>query len=394
MTGSPSPEKTPGRAAAVIVAAGSGTRMGRPKQFIPLGEKSVVEWSLDAFLAVEEFERIVLVLSPEHLKERGSSLASNRVIAVEGGQTRLESVRRGLSNIGDDIDVVAIHDGARPLVSAAVIRAVLEEAYQSGAAVAAVPVKDTLKKVTNKQLWVSQTPLRSSYWAAQTPQGYRREILEDALLKFAQEKDATDESQLVEKSGHRVKIVPSSYENFKITTPEDLVMARAILEERQGGSRRTAVGFGFDIHRLAKGRDLWLAGVKIESPDGLLGHSDGDAALHAASDAILGALGSGEIGLMFPPGNPKTKDIASKDIAAAVMAEVIAAGAAVSNLDVTVVAEIPKLAPHYEACKASLAKIFNLPQNRVNFKAKTHEGLESIGRGEAISCYAVATLLL
>jgi len=382
------------RATAVLVAAGSGTRMGRPKQFLPLRGKTVVEWSLAPFLAMEEFEKIVLVLSAEHVKEHGARLSSPRVQIVEGGKTRLDSVRRGFACVGEDSDVVAVHDGARPLVSQDVVRAVLQEAYESGAAVAAVPVKDTLKKVTNKQLWVSQTPVRSSYWAAQTPQGYRREILEEALAKFPAVKDATDESQIVEKAGKKVKIVPSSYENFKITTPEDLVMAEALLEERQGGRRRTAVGFGFDIHRLATGRDLWLAGVKLDFPKGLLGHSDGDAALHAAADAVLGALGSGDIGIMFPSENPKIKNIPSKDIVAAVLAKLITAGGVLAHLDVTLVAQEPKLSPHYEVFRESLSRIFGVPRERVNVKAKSHEGLESVGRGEALACYAVATLLL
>jgi 2-C-methyl-D-erythritol 4-phosphate cytidylyltransferase / 2-C-methyl-D-erythritol 2,4-cyclodiphosphate synthase len=211
---------------------------------------------------------------------------------------------------------------------------------------------------------------------------------------FAEEKNATDESQLVEKAGHKVKIVPSSYENFKITTPEDLTMAEALLDDRKGGRRRTAVGFGFDIHRLVEGRELWLAGCKIPHAKGLLGHSDGDAVLHAAGDAILGALGAGEIGIMFPPDNPKIKNIASADIIAAVMAKLITAGGTLSHLDLTLVAEEPKIKPHYEAFKRSLAALLSIPGERINLKAKSNEGLDAIGRGEAIACHAVATLLL
>ena len=382
------------KSAAIIVAAGSGTRMGRPKQFLPLGGKTVAEWSLEMFLAVEEIERVVLVMSPENVKAHGARLSSARVTVVEGGATRMGSVRNGFKEIPEDIEVVAIHDGARPLVTPSLIRSCMDEAYESGAALPAVPVKDTLKKVTSKQLWISGTPARSAFWAAQTPQCYRRDILEEALSRFPDEKDATDESQLVEKSGHKVKIVPSTYENFKITTPEDLIMAEALLEERRGGRRRMAVGFGFDIHKLVAGRELWLGGVKVPHSKGLLGHSDGDAVLHAAGDAVLGAIGGGEIGLLFPPENPKIKGIASKDIIAAVLAKLVTAGGTLSNLDLTLVAEEPKLKGHYEAMKASLAHIFCIPIERVNLKAKTHEGLESIGRGEAIACYAVATLLL
>jgi 2-C-methyl-D-erythritol 4-phosphate cytidylyltransferase/2-C-methyl-D-erythritol 2,4-cyclodiphosphate synthase len=368
--------------------------MGRPKQFLPLQGRTVAEWSLETFLSVSEIEKIVLVMTAESLKLHGSRLSCERVECVSGGETRMESVRNGFAQISEDMDVVAVHDGARPMITAAIIRACLEEAHESGAALPAVPVKDTLKKVTNKQLWISGTPARSAYWAAQTPQCYRREILEEALARFPDEKNATDESQLVEKSGHKVRIVPSSYENFKITTPEDLTMAEALLEERRGGRRRTAVGFGFDIHRLAAGRELWLAGVKVEHDKGLLGHSDGDAVLHAAGDAVLGALGAGEIGLMFPPDNPKIKGIPSRDIIAAVSAKLITAGGELSNLDVTLVAEEPKLKPRYEAFRKSLAEIFAVPAARVNLKAKSHEGLGEIGRGEAIACYACATLLL
>lgn len=384
------------KAAAIIVAAGSGSRMGKPKQFLPLGGKTVCEWALDQFLAVEEVASVIMVMSPENVKQHGSRLASldARITIAQGGETRMGSVRNGFKLVPEDADVVAVHDGARPLITVSIIKACIEEAEQSGAALPAVPVKDTLKKVTNKQGWISGTPTRSAFWGAQTPQCYRREILAEALDKYPEEEKATDESQLVEKAGHRVKIVPSSYENFKITTPEDMIMAEALLEERRGGRRRTAVGFGFDIHKLVPQRELWLAGVKIEHTKGLLGHSDGDAVLHAAGDAVLGALGAGEIGMMFPPENPKIKGIQSKDIIAAVMAKLITAGGLIANLDVTLVAEEPKLKPHYEKFRASLSELFGMDPARVNLKAKSNEGLGEIGKGEAIACYATATLLL
>ncbi len=368
--------------------------MGRPKQFLPLAGRAMVEWSLEAFLRLEEFERVVLVLTREHIREHAGRLASERVSVVPGGETRLGSVRNGLAALPEDLEVVAVHDGARPLVSAEVIRAVVEEAYESGAAIPAVPVKDTLKKVTNKQMWISGTPQRSAFWAAQTPQCYRRDVLAEALEKFPDEKEATDESQVVERAGNRVKIVPSSYENIKITTPEDLVMAESLLESRGGLRRRSAVGFGYDIHRLQKGPELWLAGVKIDHPKGLVGHSDGDCILHAAGDAVLGALGAGEIGLMFPPDNPKIKGISSRDIIAAVSAKLMTSNAVLSHLDISVIAEEPKLKPHYGALRMSLAHLFGVAEERVNLKAKSHEGLGAIGRGEAIACYAVATLSL
>lgn len=379
---------------AIIVAGGSGSRMGKPKQFLPLAGKTVVEWSLQAFLAVPEVERVILVTSAENIREHGQRLAGPRVKLVESGPTRMNSVRNGFQAVSEDAEVVAVHDGARSLVTPEIIRAVVEEATDSGAAVPAVQVKDTLKKVTNKQMWISDTPARSAYWAAQTPQCYRRELLEEALNRFPDARTATDESQLVEKCGQKVRVVPSSYENFKITTPEDLVMAEALLEQRQGGRRRTAVGFGFDIHRFVEGRELWLAGVKLSGKKGLLGHSDADAVLHAAADAVLGAFGGGEIGVLFPPDEPKWKDMASKDIVAEVMKRLKDAGGSISNLDVTIVAEEPKMKPHYKAFRASVAEVFGLSVERVSVKAKSHEGLGAIGRGEAIACHAVAVLLL
>lgn len=279
------------------------------------------------------------------------------------------------------------------MITPDVVRATLAEALKSGAAVAAVPVKDTLKRVAKGGAAVAETPDRAQFWAAQTPQAYRYSVLKEALEKFKDDADATDESQLVERCGRSVAVVSSSYENFKITTPEDMIMAEAILDARAGGPRLTKVGFGFDIHRLVAGRDLWLAGIKIPHAKGLLGHSDGDAVLHAACDAVLGALGLGEIGIAFPPSDPKFKDLASAQIVAHTLVKAAEVGAEIVHLDCTLIAEEPKLKPHYEPMKASLARLFRLDPSRVSLKAKSHEGLDSIGRGEAISCHAVATAL-
>ncbi|MBI3548669.1 MAG: 2-C-methyl-D-erythritol 4-phosphate cytidylyltransferase [Elusimicrobia bacterium] len=382
-------------AGAIIVAAGSGKRMGQPKQFMALLGKPVVEWSVNAFLDIPDVTEVVLVMTPDNVKEHGSRFASARVKVVEGGAERMDSVRNGFAALSKDVELVAIHDGARPLISREVILAVLDEAFESGAAIPGVAVKDTLKKVTNKELWISTTPTRSSFWLAQTPQCYRREILEEALVKFADEKKATDESQLVERAGHQVKIVPSSYENIKITTPEDLTVAEAFLAKRHPGLRpEIRTGFGFDIHRLVAGRELWLAGMKLEHTKGLLGHSDGDVVLHAASDAALGAAGLGEIGMMFPPEKKEIKGIASRLIVAEVAKKLSERGAILANLDVTLIAEEPKIRPHYDALRASLADAFKLEPARVSLKAKSHEGMGEIGRGEAIACYAVATVVL
>lgn len=381
------------RAAAIIVAGGSGSRMGRPKQFLPLAGSTVVEWSLKCFTEMPEIESVVLVLGAEAFREHGARLAGGKVVVVEAGPTRMGSVRNGFAALPEDVGVVAVHDGARSMITPEIVRATLAEAAASGAAVAAVPVKDTLKVAEKGGRRVEETPERARYWAAQTPQTYRRSVLKEALDRFAGDADATDESQLVERCGHRVALVESSYENFKITTPEDLTMATAIIESRAGGARGARTGFGYDIHRLVEGRELWLAGVKLPHSKGLLGHSDGDAVLHACCDAVLGALGLGEIGIAFPPSDPKFKGLASKDIVAHTLGKVAEAGGEIAHLDATLIAEEPKLKPHYAALKSSLAALFRLPESSVSLKAKSNEGLDAVGRGEAIVCHAVATVL-
>jgi 2-C-methyl-D-erythritol 4-phosphate cytidylyltransferase/2-C-methyl-D-erythritol 2,4-cyclodiphosphate synthase len=381
------------RAAAIVVSGGSGSRMGKPKQFLPLAGLTVAEWSLKCFASMSEIETVVLVLGEDSIKEHGARLAGGKIKVVPAGPTRMGSVRNGFAAVPAGVEVVAVHDGARSLITPEIVRATLAEALKSGAAVAAVPVKDTLKRVPKGRGVVAETPDRSEFWAAQTPQTYQYSVLKDALEKFKDDADATDESQLVERCGRQVAVVPSSYENFKITTPEDMTMAEAILDARAGGPRVSKTGFGFDIHRLVAGRELWLAGVKLPHDKGLLGHSDGDAVLHAACDAVLGALGLGEIGIAFPPSDPKFKGLASAKIVEHTLGKVVDAGAEIVHLDCTLIAEEPKLKPHYEALKASLAKHFRLPASRVSLKAKSHEGLDAIGRGEAISCHAVATVL-
>lgn len=383
------------KAGAIIVSGGSGSRMGKPKQFLPLAGSTVAEWSLRCFAEMPEVEQIVLVLGEDALAEHGKRLAGGKVVVVAAGPTRMGSVRNGFAALKKGLEVVAVHDGARSLVTPEVVRATLEKAALTGAAVAAVPVKDTLKRVSKGTETVAATPDRAEHWAAQTPQTYKVAVLADALEKFKSDADATDESQLVEKNGVKVSVVPSSYENFKITTPEDLIMAEAILQRRGDGGvpALPRTGYGFDIHRLVEGRELWLAGVRLPHSKGLLGHSDGDAVLHAACDSVLGALGLGEIGIAFPPSDPRFKGLASREIVAHTLGKVREAGARVVHLDATLIAEEPKLKPHYAALKASLAALFGLPETRVSLKAKSHEGLGEIGRGEAIACHAVATVL-
>lgn len=373
-----------GFSSAVIVAGGSGSRMGRPKQMLPLGGKPVLVRTVEAFLQTPEIKEIVVVTPPENRAELQKRFPG--IVFADPGKTRLLSVKNGFLKTSAASQLVAVHDGARPLVESAHISACLQAARQYGAAVLAVPVKDTVKVCEGG--FVQNTLDRAVLWAAQTPQCYRRPVLAEALEKFGQEEGATDESQLVEKLGIKVRVVPSSYKNNKITTPEDLIFAEALLEN----SVIYRTGFGFDLHRLEPGRKLFIGGAEIPHTKGFLGHSDGDLVLHALCDAVLGALCAGEIGILFPPTDESIKGISSVKIVKKVLEIVRSHHAQIEHIDATIITQEPKIKPHYETVRKSLAEVFEMPLENVSFKSKSHEHVGEIGRGEAAMCHAVATL--
>lgn len=371
-------------ASVVIVAGGRGERMGQPKQMLPLGDKPVLVHSIEAFKNCPSVKQIIVVTDVENrapIKEYGLE-----VEFVSAGDTRLRSVQNGFILTDPELEVVAVHDGARPLVDPDKIEQCLAVAREHGAAVLAVPVKDTIKKGQDGQ--VTETLDRSTLWAAQTPQCYQRELLARALEKYGAEKDATDESQLVEKLGVKVQLVLSDYRNTKLTTPEDLIFARALVEDKF--VQRT--GFGFDIHQMQFGLKMFIGGAEMIYPKGFVGHSDGDLVLHAVCDAVLGALCAGEIGLLFPPSDPTIKGISSQKIVKEVLRIVKEKAAAIEHIDATLIIQSPKISPHYDKIRRSLADVFEVPLEAVSFKSKSHEGLGEIGRGEAAMCQAVATL--
>ena len=373
-------------AGAVIVAGGLGKRMGRPKQMLPLAGRPVLVRAVDAFKKIPCVRQIVVVTSLEN-QEILKQFFSDLTFALPGA-TRMASVINGVHKLDPRVQAVAVHDGARPLVDPQAAARCLRRGFTDGAAVLAVPVKDTVKQV--RAGTVEQTLQRSSLWAAQTPQCYRAEVLRRALDKFGYLQDATDESQLVERLGVSVKIEPSDYKNLKITTPEDLVMAEAFVNT----AACQRIGFGFDLHRLAAGRKFIIGGVELPHSKGFVGHSDGDVVLHAVCDAILGALCQGEIGLLFPPSDPTIEGIDSREIAKRVLQIVHENRAQITHMDVTLITQEPKISPHYAAVRASLAKIFELDEKNVSFKSKSHEHVGEIGRGEAAMCHAVVTLLI
>lgn len=373
-------------AGAVIVAGGLGKRMGRPKQMLPLAGVPVLVRAVRAFERVPEVKQIVVVTSAQNRELLKKYFP--RLTFAQPGPTRLASVMNGAAALDPRVQAVAVHDGARPLVGPEAATRCLRSGFAAGAAVLAVPVKDTVKQVREGK--VERTLDRSVLWAAQTPQCYRADVLRRALEKFGHLQDATDESQLVERLGVSVRVEPSDYQNLKITTPEDLVMAEAFLQN--GARERT--GFGFDLHRMQAGRKFIAGGVEIPHDKGFVGHSDGDVVLHAVCDAILGALCLGEIGLLFPPTDPNIEGIDSKKIAGRVLQIAKEHGAKPVHIDATLITQQPKISPHYAAVKKSLAEIFEMDEKDVSFKSKSHEHVGEIGRGEAAMCHAVATVLV
>jgi len=382
------------QAAAIIPAAGSGTRMqaSLPKQYLQLSGRPILIHSIAAFDNCAEIDRIVVAVAPDHLHstrhlvEEWQLGAKTEVIA--GGRRRQDSVRAGVDHLGDDIDIVLVHDGARPLVDGEVIRRCLEAAERGGAAIAAVPVKDTLKRGDGDDR-ITATIDRNGLWQAQTPQAARLPLLRRAFA-VAGTGDVTDEAMLLENAGIPVTLVMGAESNIKITRQEDLSMAEKLLI--QAGSTPLRVGHGFDAHRFAPERRLVLGGVEIDHHQGLAGHSDADVVTHAVCDAILGALGLGDIGRHFPDSADEYKDISSILLLERVSETMRGAGFVVGNIDVTVVCQHPKLAPGIDDMRRTLARACGADSSQLNVKATTTEKMGYTGREEGISCHAVALL--
>jgi 2-C-methyl-D-erythritol 4-phosphate cytidylyltransferase/2-C-methyl-D-erythritol 2,4-cyclodiphosphate synthase len=383
----------------VVVAAGRSTRFGgaRAKQFLDLCGQSVLERSIGALAAPPSVKGVVVVLAPEEVEgPRAAGLKGRRDVlaVVAGGQTRAESVRAGLSAVGDE-PFVLIHDAARPLASPQLVEAVMDATRRHGAAIPGLRVPDTVKRLRasddgHEGSWVDETLEREVLRLAQTPQGARADWLREALDALADEGgEVTDESAALERAGHRVAVVPGDAGNRKITSAEDLDDARRRVT---GGEPGLRIGSGFDIHRFGAGRRLMLGGIEFPGEEGLEGHSDADVVLHAVMDALLGAAGMGDIGVLFPPEDERFAGADSRILAAQVARAIAERGYRVVNVDLTLLAERPKIRSRAQEMRSAIAGAIEVSSDRIGIKATTLERLGSLGRGEGIACQAVALL--
>lgn len=377
---------------AIILAGGSGSRMGadRNKVLLTLRGEPVIIRAIRAFQGL--VEGVVLVSRAEDIPAMQSALLESGLSAavVPGGATRQESVWNGLCALPEGCSRVLIHDGARCLVDGETIRRCKASVEAQGTGVAAIPAVDTIKQVDAGE-HVVNTPDRSTLRAVQTPQAFDLPLIRRAHETAMHEGFiGTDDASLVERIGHPVCLTLGSRQNIKLTTPEDIIMAEAFLDS---GFPALRVGQGYDVHRLTEGRDLILCGVKVPHTLGLLGHSDADVALHALMDAMLGAMALGDIGKHFPDTDERYRGVSSMKLLEHVVALLKEHGAAVSNCDVTIVAQKPKLLPYIPQMRENVAQLLGLPIDRVNVKATTTERLAFEGREEGISAQAVCMVV-
>jgi 2-C-methyl-D-erythritol 4-phosphate cytidylyltransferase/2-C-methyl-D-erythritol 2,4-cyclodiphosphate synthase len=418
-----------GPVCALILAAGRGVRFGgtENKVFAPLAGRPLIAWTLEAFARCDAIDAIVLVGSAgdmSRLRELGEAFGGGKYrVAVQGGNDRQSSVYLGLqactsSSGNGGFEYIAVHDAARPCITPEIIAQGVAAAREHGAVTVAVRLADSL--VRGPGNIIEEYVPRDGLWRVQTPQVFRRTLLEEAHQSANQNNiHATDDAGLVRRLGHPVYIVPGSPENLKVTEAADLMVAEAVVGEGKSPTSPTPntqhptpspspttdpsasappttnfrIGHGYDVHPFTEGRRLFLGGVEFpEATRGLLGHSDADVVLHAVCDAILGAAGLGDIGHFFPPSDPAHKDRRSTEFLAEVAARVRADGWAVANMDVTILAETPKIGPKADAMKQVIAGLLSVEVGQVGIKATTNERLGFIGRGEGIAVHATTLL--
>lgn len=377
------------KTAILIVSAGKGERLGghRPKQYLPLLGVAVLRRTILAFAGRSE-ARIQVVIGPDHgAAYREATEGLELPSPVIGGATRQESVRNGLAALtAESPDYVLIHDAARPLVTPALVDRVVA-ALETGAdaAIPLLAVADTLRRENADGSWSAVA--RDNTFRAQTPQGFRFDAILKAHREFASE-DVTDDMALAERAGLKIVRVAGEETNMKITTQDDMAHAARLLS----GAAEFRTGFGYDVHRFTAGDHVWLCGIKVPHDHALEGHSDADAGLHALTDAILGAIGAGDIGQHFPPTDEKWRGASSDKFLAHAASLVTNAGGTITHCDITFICERPKIGPHRDAMRARVAEILGIDVGRVSVKATTTEGLGFTGRREGLAAEAVATV--
>jgi len=377
---------------AIIAAGGRGARFGgaQPKQLSLLAGRPILQHSVEAFLNNSAVAEVIVALPDDLAASPPGYLltCAKPVRIVAGGVRRQDSVARAFALVSPAADLVLIHDAARPLVSDTVIQRTLAAASIDGAAIAAIRARDTVKRAGADGVITATLP-REEIFLAQTPQAFRVSILRDAL---AIADNGTDEAALAEQAGHHVRVVEGDPRNLKVTTPDDLVMAERLISDSRAAVTPLRIGNGYDLHRLVAGRPLILGGVTIPFEKGLHGHSDADAVCHAVTDAILGAAGAGDIGRHFPDTDPAWQDANSIRLLHRAAAIVRDAGYAIVNVDVTVIAQRPKLSSHAETMQRNLSAALGIDCGQVSVKGKTNEGMDSMGVGDSIAVHAVALL--
>ena len=389
---------------ALIVAAGRGTRASGagsvPKQYAIIGGSPVLKFGVDTFAALKSITAVQIIThaDDEKLFAVSALTQSEKILpAVHGGATRQASVLAGLEAVASIApNIVLIHDAARPFVSPPTIEAVIAALAAAPGAIAAVPLADTLKRA-GADGTIAETIDRAALWRAQTPQGFHYGAILKAHRAAAAAgiHDFTDDAAIAEWAGLKVALVEDRAGNMKITTADDLVAAdRRLGADMTTGTMETRTGSGFDVHRFTDGDHVWLGGIKIPHTHKLDGHSDADVVLHALTDALLGVIGDGDIGQHFPPSDPQWKGAASMLFLADAARRVAARGGRIINVDVTVLAEEPRIGPHRPQMQAAISQALGLSTDRVGIKATTTEGMGFTGRREGIAAMATATVML
>lgn len=373
---------------AIIVAGGSGSRSGGKKQWMLLGGRPVLDWSISAFEAAGAIQ-IVVVVPPDDVKQAQAAYGG-RVWIVAGGAQRADSVINGLKALmTDNDDIVMIHDAARPLLKPHHINALLAELERKPAAILALPVTDSLKRGDNSR--IVEAPARDNLWRAQTPQAFRLHDILRAYERWPMDQIPTDEAMAAAHSGINVTLVEGDITLHKLTYPADFALLEALIMA-DNHMKKIRIGQGFDAHRWGEGQSVWLCGVEIVHDQTLIGHSDADAGLHALTDALLGAAGLGDIGDHFPPTDPQWKGASSDRFLKHAADLIRQRGGEIVNVDVTLICERPKIKPHREAMRARIAEIIGIEPGRVSVKATTTEQMGFTGRGEGLAAQAVCSI--